>query len=67
MFLLKYRILQAKDVARTGIVHPESGGILTLHRPLYPPGRILHLVRHHPGHTQFVTLFFNILFTHFIY
>ncbi|XP_077289187.1 diacylglycerol lipase-alpha-like [Arctopsyche grandis] len=48
--LAKYQ--QAKDVARSGVIHPESGGTLTLHRPLLPPGRILHLVRHHPGHTH---------------
>ncbi|KAK3855217.1 hypothetical protein Pcinc_038364, partial [Petrolisthes cinctipes] len=29
--------------------HPSDASIaLTVHQPLYPPGRILHVVRHHP-------------------
>lgn len=38
-----------KDAARAMGVHPNDSTIaLTLHNPLYPPGRIIHIVRHHP-------------------
>lgn len=41
--------LKAKGVAREVAVHPSDSSIaLTLHQPLYPPGRIIHIVRHHP-------------------
>ncbi|XP_064082451.1 diacylglycerol lipase-alpha-like [Macrobrachium nipponense] len=33
--------------------HPSDSSIaLTVHQPLYPPGRILHVVRHHPKKRQ---------------
>jgi hypothetical protein len=39
-----------KDLARSEAVVPSDSSIaLTLHRPLYPPGRIIHVVRHHPN------------------
>nr|XP_012217034.1 PREDICTED: sn1-specific diacylglycerol lipase alpha isoform X5 [Linepithema humile] len=39
-----------KDRARAQTVVPSDSSIaLTLHRPLYPPGRIIHVVRHHPN------------------
>ncbi|XP_061939108.1 diacylglycerol lipase-alpha isoform X2 [Apis cerana] len=39
-----------KDLARSQTVVPSDSTIaLTLHRPLYPPGRIIHVVRHHPN------------------
>ena len=39
-----------KDLARSEAVIPTDTSIaLTLHRPLYPPGRIIHVVRHHPN------------------
>jgi len=38
-----------KDVAREMAFHPSDSSIaLTLHQPLYPPGKIIHIVRHHP-------------------
>uniref|UniRef100_A0A7G3B235 sn-1-specific diacylglycerol lipase n=1 Tax=Lutzomyia longipalpis TaxID=7200 RepID=A0A7G3B235_LUTLO len=34
--------------ARNTSAHPNDSSIaLTLHRPMYPPGRIIHVVRHH--------------------
>lgn len=42
-------IFQQKNTARTTSAHPTDSSIaLTLHQPLYPPGRIIHIVRHHP-------------------
>ncbi|XP_018373299.1 PREDICTED: sn1-specific diacylglycerol lipase alpha isoform X2 [Trachymyrmex cornetzi] len=39
-----------KDRARAQTIVPSDSSIaLTLHRPLYPPGRIIHVVRHHPN------------------
>ncbi|KAL0120705.1 hypothetical protein PUN28_008402 [Cardiocondyla obscurior] len=39
-----------KDRARGQTIVPSDSSIaLTLHRPLYPPGRIIHVVRHHPN------------------
>uniref|UniRef100_A0A0A9W875 Diacylglycerol lipase-alpha n=1 Tax=Lygus hesperus TaxID=30085 RepID=A0A0A9W875_LYGHE len=36
--------------ARDAAVHPSDSTIaLTLHQPLYPPGSIIHVVRHHPS------------------
>lgn len=33
--------------------HPSDSSIaLTVHQPLFPPGRILHVVRHHPNKRQ---------------
>ncbi|CAD7091657.1 unnamed protein product [Hermetia illucens] len=41
---------EQRDTARTTSVHPTDSSIaLTLHQPLYPPGRIIHIVRHHPS------------------
>lgn len=41
--------MKAKDKARCRGVHPVDSSIaLTSHQPLYPPGRIIHVVRHHP-------------------
>lgn len=38
-----------KDIAREVAYHPSDSSIaLTVHQPLYPPGRIIHVVRHHP-------------------
>ncbi|XP_067642320.1 uncharacterized protein inaE isoform X2 [Eurosta solidaginis] len=40
---------EQKDTARSTSAHPTDSSIaLTLHQPLYPPGRIIHIVRHHP-------------------
>ena len=34
-------------------IHPLDSSInLTCHQPLYPPGRIIHIVRHHPNKQQ---------------
>ncbi|KAF5296341.1 hypothetical protein FQA39_LY12558 [Lamprigera yunnana] len=42
--------IQEKQQSRTfGGVHPSDSNIaLTTHLPMYPPGRIIHIVRHHP-------------------
>lgn len=38
-----------KGIAREVAYHPNDSSIaLTVHQPLYPPGRIIHVVRHHP-------------------
>lgn len=38
-----------RESARETGTHPSDSSIaLTFHRPLYPPGRIIHVVRHHP-------------------
>ncbi|KAF2349357.1 Reverse transcriptase domain, partial [Trinorchestia longiramus] len=38
-----------RKMSRNPASHPLDASIeLTVHRPLYPPGRILHVVRHHP-------------------
>ncbi|XP_055909297.1 diacylglycerol lipase-alpha isoform X1 [Eupeodes corollae] len=40
---------EERGTARTTSAHPTDSSIaLTLHQPLYPPGRIIHIVRHHP-------------------
>lgn len=42
-------LLQERGTARSTSAHPTDSSIaLTLHQPLYPPGRIIHIVRHHP-------------------
>lgn len=42
-------IFQQRTSARNATTHPNDSSIaLTLHRPLYPPGRIIHIIRHHP-------------------
>ncbi|XP_037036591.1 diacylglycerol lipase-alpha isoform X1 [Bradysia coprophila] len=39
---------QQRTSARKTSTHPNDSSIaLTLHNPLYPPGRIIHIVRHH--------------------
>ncbi|XP_011164880.1 diacylglycerol lipase-alpha isoform X4 [Solenopsis invicta] len=39
-----------KDRARAQTIVPSDSSIaLPLHRPLFPPGRIIHVVRHHPN------------------
>ncbi|KAK9886536.1 hypothetical protein WA026_016811 [Henosepilachna vigintioctopunctata] len=39
----------SKQRARKESLHPSDATIaLTSHHPLYPPGRIIHVVRHHP-------------------
>lgn len=44
-----YNIPQERGTARSTSTHPADSTIaLTLHQPLYPPGRIIHIVRHHP-------------------
>ncbi|XP_063923643.1 diacylglycerol lipase-alpha-like isoform X2 [Zophobas morio] len=40
--------MRSRRHARDGL-HPSDSSIaLTSHQPLYPPGRIIHVVRHHP-------------------
>ncbi|KNC27306.1 hypothetical protein FF38_08956 [Lucilia cuprina] len=40
---------EERDSARSASTHPTDSTIaLTIHQPLYPPGRIIHIVRHHP-------------------
>ncbi|XP_032308221.1 diacylglycerol lipase-alpha isoform X5 [Drosophila ananassae] len=40
---------EERGTARSTSAHPTDSSIaLTLHQPLYPPGRIIHIVRHHP-------------------
>lgn len=42
-----------KNSARAMPIHPSDSSIaLTLHQPLYPPGSIIHVVRHHPTKTE---------------
>lgn len=42
-------LFQERDSARSASTHPTDSSIaLTIHQPLYPPGRIIHIVRHHP-------------------
>ncbi|KAF7279477.1 hypothetical protein GWI33_007192 [Rhynchophorus ferrugineus] len=41
--------MRSKHNARSMGIHPSDSTIaLTSHQPLYPPGRIIHVVRHHP-------------------
>ncbi|KAG8226388.1 hypothetical protein J437_LFUL011925 [Ladona fulva] len=38
--------------------HPTDSSIaLTVHQPLYPPGQIIHIVRHHPKKGELVSRF----------
>uniref|UniRef100_A0A1A9W794 Diacylglycerol lipase-alpha n=1 Tax=Glossina brevipalpis TaxID=37001 RepID=A0A1A9W794_9MUSC len=40
---------EERDSARSTSAHPTDSSIaLTIHQPLYPPGRIIHIIRHHP-------------------
>ncbi|XP_059617635.1 diacylglycerol lipase-alpha isoform X3 [Phlebotomus argentipes] len=40
---------EQRTSARNTSAHPNDSSIaLTLHRPMYPPGKIIHIVRHHP-------------------
>lgn len=42
-----------RDVA----THPSDSSIaLTVHQPLYPPGRIIHIVRNHPKKEEYVSM-----------
>ncbi|XP_046683149.1 diacylglycerol lipase-alpha isoform X1 [Homalodisca vitripennis] len=42
-----------KNSARAMPIHPSDSSIaLTIHQPLYPPGSIIHVVRHHPTKTE---------------
>uniref|UniRef100_A0A336LAT9 Diacylglycerol lipase-alpha n=1 Tax=Culicoides sonorensis TaxID=179676 RepID=A0A336LAT9_CULSO len=44
---------EQRNTARQSTVHPNDNSIaLTLHHPLYPPGRIIHVVRHHPSEDE---------------
>lgn len=37
-----------KNKAREFVYHSQTSNVaLTSHQPLYPPGRIIHVVRHH--------------------
>lgn len=46
---------EQRTTARQSTVHPNDNSIaLTLHHPLYPPGRIIHVVRHHPSEDELV-------------
>jgi len=48
-------IFQERGTARSTSAHPTDSSIaLTLHQPLYPPGRIIHIVRHHPKPDEWV-------------
>ncbi|CAH0548856.1 unnamed protein product [Brassicogethes aeneus] len=41
--------MRSKEHARCVGIHPSDSSIaLTSHQPLYPPGRIVHVVRQHP-------------------
>ncbi|CAG9814969.1 unnamed protein product [Phaedon cochleariae] len=41
--------MRCKENARCLGLHPSDSSIaLTSHQPLFPPGRIVHIVRHHP-------------------
>lgn len=43
-----------KDLARSQTMVPSDTNIaLTLHRPLYPPGKIMHIVRQHPNKLEY--------------
>lgn len=45
--------MRSKHNARCMGIHPSDSTIaLTSHQPLYPPGRIIHVVRHHPTSGQ---------------
>lgn len=51
-----------KDQARAQtVVTSDSNVTLTLHKPLYPPGRIIHVVRHHPNSNEWVYINFIVL------
>ncbi|XP_060532736.1 diacylglycerol lipase-alpha isoform X2 [Cylas formicarius] len=45
--------MRSKENARCMGMHPADSTIaLSSHQPLYPPGRIIHVVRHHPTSGQ---------------
>ena len=46
---------EAINMSPTAInVHPLDSSInLSVHQPLYPPGNIIHIVRHHPKDRRF--------------
>ncbi|XP_063219967.1 diacylglycerol lipase-alpha isoform X2 [Bacillus rossius redtenbacheri] len=44
---------EEKEATRVGPTHTSDSSIaLTVHQPLYPPGRIIHIVRHHPNNKE---------------
>jgi sn1-specific diacylglycerol lipase len=44
---------EKKEKSRHSTVHPNDNSIaLSLHHPLYPPGKIVHIVRHHTTHDE---------------
>lgn len=46
---------QQRTTARNATHHPNDSSIaLSLHQPLYPPGRIMHIVRHYPKADEWV-------------
>ncbi|KAK9506587.1 hypothetical protein O3M35_008489 [Rhynocoris fuscipes] len=48
-----YQLEKQSARAAASAVHPSDNTIsLTLHQPLYPPGSIIHVVRHHPSKTE---------------
>ncbi|XP_073977437.1 inactivation no afterpotential E isoform X3 [Rhodnius prolixus] len=48
-----YQMEKKSARAAASAVHPHDNTIsLTLHQPLYPPGSIIHVVRHHPSKTE---------------
>ncbi|CAG9829666.1 unnamed protein product [Diabrotica balteata] len=45
--------MRSKENARCLGLHPSDSTIaLTSHQPLFPPGRVIHIVRHHPTSGQ---------------
>ncbi|CAG9855011.1 unnamed protein product [Phyllotreta striolata] len=45
--------MRSKENARSLGLHPSDSNIaLTSHQPLFPPGRVIHIVRHHPSAGQ---------------
>lgn len=56
-----------REAAREDVTHPTDSSIaLTVHQPLYPPGKILHVVRHHPTKGEWVCICIFTLAIYFI-
>ena len=56
----KWSSTRRQQQLRNPASHPSDASIaLTVHQPLYPPGRILHVVRHHPDPTRYGNHFHN--------
>lgn len=52
MNLDEVRIEMERDIR----AHPSDDGIaLSAHTPLYPPGKIIHIVRSHPSGKRYVS------------